>query len=300
MVTFKHLGPEANELAMLPTIERLAHLRMERWIGYTRAHQVLAQLEALLASEPGRLRPRNLLIVGPSNNGKTMIAEKFRRTHPQRISEDGEHEVIPVLTVQMPAEATVNRFFTALQVALGTPVGFYGRHDLREVSTLRLMRTVGVRMLIIDELHNLLGATARRQRELLNLLRFMGNELRIPVVCLGIREAYLAIRSDDQLENRFHPLLLPLWESGEEFARLLASFETVLPLREPSHLSSAPLYELILRRSEGTIGEITALLTSATTAALLQGEERITCSVIERADYQPPSVRRRMVERELR
>jgi len=300
MVNLNHLGPEANALAMLPGIERLALLRIERWIGYTRANHALAQLEALLSHEPGKLRPQNLLIVGPSNNGKTMIAEKFHRSHPQHISEDGEHEVIPVLMVQMPAEASANRLHTALQVALGTPIIFYGRHGMREELTLRLMRTVGVRMLIFDEVHNLLGATARRQRELLNLLRFIGNDLRIPIVCLGIRDAYLAIRSDDQLENRFHPLLLPPWEPGEEFARLLASFETILPLREPSHLATAPLLELILRRSEGTIGEIAALLNSATAAALLQGEECITCAVIERADYQPPSVRRRTVERELR
>ena len=300
MVNLNHLGPEANALAMLPGIERLARLRMERWIGYTRANQAIAQLEALLSDEPGKLRPQNLLIVGPSNNGKTMIAEKFYRAHPQRISDNGEHEVIPVLMLQMPAEATANRLHTALQITLGTPVGFYGRHDVREALTLRLMRTVGVRMLIIDEVHNLLGATARRQRELLNLLRFIGNDLRIPIVCLGIRDAYLAIRSDDQLENRFHPLLLPPWEPGEEFARLLASFETVLPLREPSHLSTAPLYELILRRSEGTIGEIAALLTSATAAALLVGEERINCAIIERADYHSPSVRRPHGRRELR
>jgi hypothetical protein len=300
MVSLAHLGPEANALAMLPGIERLARLRTERWIGYTRANQALARLETLFSDEPGKLRPQNLLIVGPSNNGKTMIAEKFHRAHPRRVSDDGEHEVIPVLMVQMPAVATANRLHTALQMTLGTPVGFYGRHDLREALTLRLMRTVGVRMLMIDEVHNLLGATAMRQREMLNLLRFIGNDLRIPIVCLGIRDAYLAIRSDDQLENRFHPLLLPLWEAGEEFARLLASFETVLPLREPSHLSTAPLYELILRRSEGTIGEIAALLASATATALLNSEERIDCAVIERSDYRPPSVRRCMVERELR
>lgn len=99
-----------------------------------------------------------------------MIAEKFRHVHPQRISDDGEHEVIPVVMVQMPAVATVNRLQTALLVTLGTPVGFYGRNDVREALTLRLMRTVGVRMLIIDEIHNLLGATAIRQRELYVLL----------------------------------------------------------------------------------------------------------------------------------
>ena len=300
MVDFTHLSPEASALAILPNTERLARFKMERWIGYTRANQALAKLEELLIDEPGKLRPQNLLIVGPSNNGKTMIAEKFHRAHPQKMSDDSEHEVIPVLMMQMPADATVNRFYTALLMKLNTPVGFHGRYNVREVLTLQLMRTVGVRILIIDELHNLLGATANRQRELLNMLRFIGNELRISIVCLGIRDAYLAIRSDDQLENRFHPLLLPPWELGDEFARLMASFETVLPLREPSNLSTSPLLEMILSRSEGTIGEITALLNSATAAALLHGEEHISCTAIERANYHPPSVRRHMIERELR
>jgi len=281
-------------------MERLPHLNMERWIGYTRANQMLGQLDALYTNEPGKLRPQNLLIVSPSNNGKTRIAEKFVRSHPQRNSDDGNSEIIPVLKVQMPPEATNNRFYTVLLTELGTPVGYFGHHIMRETLTLRLMRTVGVRMLIIDEVHNLLSAPARRQREMLNLLRYIGNDLRIPIVCLGIREAYLAIRSDDQLENRFHPVLLPLWESGLELARLLASFETILPLREPSHLSAKPLAEQILRRSEGTIGEIFAVLTSATTTALMQGEERITSEIIDNTDYNPPSVRRRIVERELR
>ncbi len=296
----EHLHPDTRALAMLPVAERLAHLVADRWIGYTRAHQVLTQLEALFVYEPGKVRPHNLLIVGPTNNGKTMVAEKFRRMHPQHTSADGEHEVMPVLKVQMPAEAAVTRLYSMLLVALANPIGLPSRIDLREVLVLRLMREVKVRLLVIDEVHNLLGATARRQRELLNLLRFLGNELRIPIVCLGTREAYLAIRSDDQLENRFLPLLLPRWEDGPEFARLLASFEAVLPLLEPSHLATSPLREMILRRSEGTIGEMVGLLTGAATEALLNGNERIDLAGIENADYQPPSVRRRMIERELR
>jgi predicted ATPase with chaperone activity len=42
----------------------------------------------------------NLLLVGPTNNGKSMIIEKFRRTHPTTSSDVQEH--IPVLCVQMP------------------------------------------------------------------------------------------------------------------------------------------------------------------------------------------------------
>lgn len=84
MVNLNHLGSEANALAMLPGIERRARLRMERWIGYTRANQTLAQLEALLSDEPGKLRPQNLLIIGPSNNGKTLIPKNSIERIPNR------------------------------------------------------------------------------------------------------------------------------------------------------------------------------------------------------------------------
>jgi len=68
------------------------------------------------------------------------------------------------------------------------------------------------------------------------------------------------LSTKDQLENRFEPFLLPAWEDGPEFGRLLASFEAVLPLCEPSGLGGPAMRAHILRRSEGTIGEVAALL----------------------------------------
>lgn len=300
MVNLDHLHPDYQVVAMQDTSDRLLYLSKERWIGYTRAQHILTRLEKLFVEEPQKIRPQNLLIVGPSNNGKTMIAQKFCRQHQQHNSADSNHEIIPVLMVQMPAEATIGRLYNAILMALGTPVGFYGRHDVREARIIQLMQDVRVQMLMIDEIHNLLGASAKRQREVLNLLRYLGNQLRIPIVCLGIRDAYLAIRTDDQLENRFHPVVLPVWEIGEEFARLLVSFEAILPLREQSYLAEPTLMKLILQRSEGTIGEISRLLTQAAVLTLQKGSERIDKNVIEQADYQSPSVRRHLIERSLR
>jgi hypothetical protein len=295
-----HLRPEIRELARLPVPERLARVPANRWIGYSRASQAVALLEHLLAHEPGRVRPRNLLVIGPTNNGKTVIAEHFLRMHPQHPSVDGEHEVIPVLLVQMPPSPTIGRLYAAVLSGLGMPGTMFGRSPDREAMAMRLLRKVGCRMLLLDELHNLLAASGTRQRELLNLLRYVGNELRIPIACFGTREAYLAIRSDDQLENRFEPFLLPAWEDGPEFGRLLASFEAVLPLCEPSGLGGPAMRAHILRRSEGTIGKVAALLAAAMEAALLAGEERIGRTALETAAYQPPTVRRRLFERELR
>ena len=68
-------------------------------------------------------------------------------------------------------------------------------------------------MIVIDEIHNILAGPKKMQLEFLNVLRFLGNSLQIPLVCVGTKDAYLAIRNDAQLENRFEPFILPVWKN---------------------------------------------------------------------------------------
>jgi hypothetical protein len=79
IIDLSHLLPAAQGLARLPADERIHRLRADRWIGYPRAVEALNRLEALYAW-PNKQRMPNLLLVGPTNNGKSMIVEKFRRT----------------------------------------------------------------------------------------------------------------------------------------------------------------------------------------------------------------------------
>ncbi|MFE3206097.1 TniB family NTP-binding protein [Embleya sp. NPDC059237] len=291
-----HLHPSARRIARLPDAERLRYVRADRWIGYPRANAALAQLETLL-SWPTRLRMPNLLLIGPTNNGKSMIVEKFRRSHPATSHPDREE--VPVLVVQMPSEPTVIRFYTAVLAALGAPLR--ARYRLADVEqlTLRLLRAASVRMLVVDELHNVLGGRGDRRREFLNLLRYLGNELRIPLVGVGIHDAYLAIRADGQLENRFAPLVLPRWEADADACSLLASFAASFPLRRPSPIATPEMAGYLFARSEGTIGELALLLTDAAVAAIESGEEAINDRTLLLAPYAGPSERRRLFEREL-
>lgn len=293
-----HLIPNAQKTAQLPGAERIARIRADRWIGYTQAQKALAKLEDLF-THPERQRMPNLLIVGPTNNGKTMLVEKFRRQHPVTTSDDGQTEQIPILAMQMPSDPTISRFYTMLLYSLNAP-SFARRRvsDLEELS-LRILRQVGLRMLVIDELHNVLAGSGSQQRQFLNLLRFLGNELRIPLVCIGTKEAYLAIRSDDQLENRFEPFSLPLWTLDDEFSSLLASFAAVLPLRRASQLHLPDIAHYNLSKSEGTIGEITTLLTRSAILAVETGSECIDRQILGLVDYSSPTERRRTFEREL-
>ncbi|MGB0092486.1 MAG: TniB family NTP-binding protein [Solirubrobacteraceae bacterium] len=270
--------------------------RADRWIGYPRAREALARLETLY-EWPTRQRMPNLLLIGPTNNGKSMIIEKFRRRHPP--SSGADEEQIPVLPVQMPSDPSVPRFYAALLAAVGAPLR--PRQQIAELErlALELLRRVGVRMLVIDELHNVLAGRDASRREFLNLLRFLGNELRILLVGVGTREAYLAIRSDDQLENRFEPISLPLWNEGPETLSLLASFASAFPLRRPSPIATDEAARYLLARSEGTIGELARLLTEAAVAAVESGEEAINQRTLTLAAYTGPSERRRQFEREL-
>ena len=214
-----HLHVSVRPVARLAAEERLRHVRADRWIGYSSAAAALDRLETLF-EWPSKQRMPNLLLIGPTNNGKSMIIEKFRRLHPPTSHSDREQ--IPVLAVQMPSEPSVIRFYVALLAAMGAPLRPRQRLAELEQATLTLLRAVGVRVLVIDEVHNVLAGGGEVRREFLNLLRFLGNELRIPLVGVGTREAYLAIRSDDQLENRFEPFTLPRWEPDKAACTLLA------------------------------------------------------------------------------
>ncbi|MBP2233294.1 hypothetical protein J2847_006631 [Azospirillum agricola] len=293
-----HLIPAAQTTALLPDTERMAHLRADHWIGYTRAQTAVAKLEEMLIGPP-RLRMPNLLIVGPTNNGKSMIIEKFRRRHRPESTPTQDHQIIPVLVMQMPSDPSLTRFYNMVLSALNAPLRPRARVAELEALVLHLMRTTSVRMLVIDELHNMLAGSTAMQREFLNLIRFLGNELRIPIIGVGTRDAYLAIRSDDQLENRFEPFSLPLWEEDEELLALLASFAAVYPLRRPSELHQPEMARYILERTEGTIGEMARLLSHAAVAAIESGTEAITNRTLTLAKYDSPTERRRAFERRI-
>jgi hypothetical protein len=148
-------------------------------------------------------------------------------------------------------------------------------------------------MLIVDEIQHVLAGPMLKQRHFLNVIKYLGNELQIPIVAAGTHDAFNAVQSDPQLSNRFEPALLRRWALTDEYLRLLASFEVALPLERPSRLAELTLARKILGLSEGTIGEISALLTCAARAAIERGTEQITNNVLDDCGYVAPRERRR-------
>jgi len=157
---YLHLHASARPLGEESAELRIRRIRTDRWIAYARAEAALSAIEDLL-SFPKRLRMPNLLLVGPTNNGKTMIVDKFRRDHPPteaRANRDGVANV-PVLKVQMPSAPDERRFFGTILDALGMPNRPNDRIAAKQDTAVRLMRATKVRLLVIDEVHNVLSGS---------------------------------------------------------------------------------------------------------------------------------------------
>ena len=294
--TFAHLGESARDAIELSVEERIEHLRRPRWIGYSQAKKVLSQLEDLLR-HPKTHRMPSLLMVGDTNAGKTMLANRFVQLHPACDNPEGDAAVVPVLLVQAPPGPDENRFYEGIFEALFSPYKPRERVAKRQFQVLKLLKQTGLRMLIIDEIHNILSGAVSKQRQFLNVLRYLSNDLQIPLVGLGTKEALRAIHADPQLANRFTPVTLPVWRMGREFLMLLASFEKTLPLRQPSRLTNPGLAQKLLAQSEGSLGELSALLTAAAIYAVQTEIEQVNEEVLAAIDWVPPSKRRQQAER---
>ena len=186
-----------------------------------------------------------------------------------------------VVSIQMAPTPYPRDLYEEILIAMG---GLFAhgsgatalRHRIRS-----LAEQLEVRMLIIDEIHALLVGTPREQRIILTVIRLLANDLRIPLVCLGIEEANRALMTDDQLADRFAAAELPGWQDDEAFEQLLLSFESILPLRQPSDFRDPKLRQRILSLTQGVLGRICRLMETAAVEAIRSGEERITLSLLK-------------------
>lgn len=91
-------------LAVRPTPEmkvRLAAFREERWIGYDSAVRIREQIESLL-DHPKTHRMPNLVLIGESNNGKSMILNSVRDRANPAYDINVTKVQLPVIMVQAP------------------------------------------------------------------------------------------------------------------------------------------------------------------------------------------------------
>jgi hypothetical protein len=277
-----HLHPGVRQLALADDAVRLEALRSKRWITHQPAAQVLASLTEIF-EQPAGDRMENLLLVAESGMGKTMLLRKFQRDHARPVDTAAGVQPHPVVLLLMAEDPSEEAFFVQILKAVGAPIDLSQRRHrvgLRETS-FRILREVGTRMLMIDEINSILVGSARQQRYFLQLLRFLSNELQVAIVCAGVPEARFALLSDPQLRSRVADVALEPWTAGPELQAFVTMLVQGLPLRQPSPVDNARLRQLLVARSGGITLPICRALERAGAAAIRNGQERIDLAALE-------------------
>lgn len=287
-----HLKKSSQDLLQLTQEERIKSIRDDIWIGYSRSQQIHKKLEDLLDHPPIHRMP-NLLIVGETNNGKTLLVNKFAKKYEAFVDEEKQEIHSPVVLIQAPPVPNERRLYDIILNRLHAPFKLNDRAHKKLFQVMRLFRHMNVRMLIMDEIHHILAGSSSKQKEFLNVIKYLANELQISIVGVGTKDAFRVIATEPQLSNRFEPAVLPKWELNKEYLRLLASFEYVLPLKKRSQLTQKNLAIKVLSMSEGTIGEISKVLRKSAVQAIQTGKEHIDIKILNSISYQSPSDRKK-------
>jgi hypothetical protein len=274
-----HLQPPFRSIALQPTVERITWIQQDRWIQYTRADEALQRIAELLACPP-RNRMPCLLLTGAPGMGKTHIVQKFVRDHPSEFDAVTGTSRTRVAAMQMPPEPLEKDFYDELLISLGAVVSVSSSMVSLRSRARTFARQFGLRLLIIDEIHAMLAGTFRQQRIFLNSIRFLANDLHLPLLCIGTQEAHQALLTDQQLADRFAAFELPRWQDDPAFTQLLKTFAAILPLRSPSDLCQPKIRQRILSLTEGVTVRICRVLEAAAIAAITGATERIDLTTL--------------------
>jgi hypothetical protein len=286
-----------NSEATLSTESRLQALKRPFWIGYPRVLSILQQMEEII-NHPKMHRMPNLAIIGETNNGKTMLLKTFYRRHAPTEEAYLEHPTLPILMLQAPPEPSEGRLYADILTSLFSYAGARETADSKLQRIRMLLTNLETRMIILDEFQNTLAGSGIRLRRFLNGIKYLGNELSIPIIVAGTPETLNVLQSDPQIANRFEPAFLPKWELNEDYLRLLATIEPRLGLKQRSKLHEPLVARRLHEESEGTIGELMKLLQTLAKDAILSGKETITKDMVQRGhletlNWKPPSLRNR-------
>ena len=284
-----HLHPSFRDILERPVRERLAFMDHPRWIEYRTARIVIDTLKRLIEM-PSQPRMRNLLVIGDPNNGKTTLATHFRDGEGKGyVNEEGQ-SVKPVVIARIPAE---RRREGALRLHPRAVLGPVPRHGPRGAAALP-DHPHAPRVPHADARHRRDPLAAHRHRaqaarRWMNALKMLCNELQIPIVGVGTKDAVQVLHTDDQHKSRFDVVALPVWKQDEEFQRLLAGFEQVLPLKRPSNLAHPDVAIPLQTVSGGNIGNLHRLLVECARDAITSGAEQIDRRTVEKFEWMKPT-----------
>lgn len=270
-------------------------LRRPCWIPYPRGEQGLQKLRDLLRA-PESHRPGGMLLYGDSNSGKTTLTHYFQ-AHLARGAKAGDEDFSfkgphSILTIQCPPYPSTGAFLSGALRRLNAPHQDSWHWEKKLGAAVSILSKTSVRMVIIDEIHNALAGSHDKRVHFLNTIKYLSNELRIPIVAVGTSLALTTIQTDQQLGSRLEPFKLPKWEADKEFAKFLGQIFLHLKIKPVPALNSRKFRDRFIHMTDGLTGEVWSLALKVAEGMHARGQEIVDEDIVVETPWVRPQDRR--------
>lgn len=286
----RHLHPSTASLLDAPNDIRAKAIIEDRQILYPALLEVMNEAEWMVY-EPRQTRARGLIVCADRGNGKTSLAKLVH----QRYGDNDRSDAPCVLKISMSGTRDARSVYGRIMEELGSPARISHRLSDRELLVQRLLRDADCRLLVLDEVQDILQGSEREQLRALEGIKLLMNELSIHILAFGTDRAGQGFRSDPHLAARFTEFAMPSWKPDASLANFLVTYERLLPLRRPSNLGSPDKVSALAKVGKGVLGNIVARIKNAALAAIANGSECITTELIVASAGRPSA---RLLKRE--
>ncbi len=279
---------EAQRSASDPV--RIAMIEDELVIGYPAMDDIINDLSSFVEN-PAK-KPSYRAIFARSGNGKTTTAMEFVKKYPVDINPLGDSAYAPVVRISMPPVSSVREFALRILIALNELRNDRASGTLLLSSAQACLKTLGTRVLVLDEFQHLNTGSAREIAGTLNTIKELGEYCNLTVAAFGMPEAVGIIEQDYQFSRRFKHLVLQDWEYDLKTCQFIHKLEINFPLRKPPCVAqNAALVIQILEKADYTISGIVEIMTLAAIKAIETGKEQIDMKIIDAINWVKPSDR---------
>lgn len=262
------------------------------WIDYPAGQAGLKHLDRIF-KQPKSYRPQCCLIVGEPAAGKTTLARQFVRSiNPPRQSGD-KSSCMPIVYVQSPPKADAAALYTNILREVNAPYQATWQIARKQDQVLRLLTNLKTRMLIIDELHCMLAGHFNERTVYMNVLKFLSNELQIPLVGIGTREVHRAIQTDQQFGNRFEPYTLEAFKPDKDYVRFMVQICKRANFHDVDLLQKTKFVQRIHAMTKGLTGETWKLICRLIYFAETEGNGKLKMEMLNQIEWIMPTQRRR-------
>lgn len=240
-----------------PDDDPLRNFHQDRFVEYPSATRVLSEFSYVYRLAGNNNRPQQLIFTANPGMGKSALVDTFLERYQIRKSTRSAGR-INIINIEFGNGVSPKILLSDISKAFGMS----GNAAMTKHDFASLAKRTGLELIIIDEFHNLLFSQKQSLQNSLNLIKWIGNTVKIPFILVGTKEILRVIEYDLQFASRFRGVELVEWKSGRELQNFILSYLSTFPVSLPDEISSS-IFPVILKGSLGCTRDIVRILSQS-------------------------------------